>query len=348
MVRCGMEDAGYVGSNHTWCNNRRPRKRIWKRLDRVLINDCWLHKFENIFVRHLSRTGSDHIPLLVKCFDNQQEPIRYFRFLNFWIDQPDFYDVVEKEWGIHVKGDIFQKVEEWEETVQRLEDINSIDNTEESRVDLNKGQAEYVSWMRMQEALLKQKAQIRWFEEGDNNTKYFHNVIKDRRRRLQIHRIQNHNGKWIQDSDKIGKAAVKHFSKLFNLPEPTVDDNIVSCIPECITDEDNLMLSTMPNEDEIKTTIFYMNPTSFAGPDSFNGMFYQRCWGIIKPEFEARGSLSPSLFVLGSEVLSRMLNNLYDHPNFYPFSMTMNGPQINHLAYADDIVIFTAGKKQGY
>ncbi|KAG5606640.1 hypothetical protein H5410_028132 [Solanum commersonii] len=26
------------------------------------------------------------------------------RFLNSWIDQPDFYDVVEKEWRIHVKG----------------------------------------------------------------------------------------------------------------------------------------------------------------------------------------------------------------------------------------------------
>ncbi|XP_015167334.1 uncharacterized protein [Solanum tuberosum] len=207
---------------------------------------------------------------------------------------------MEKEWRIHVKGhpmwimqqklknlskklsvwskdaigDIFQKVEEWEEIVQRLEDIDVMDNTEESTVYLNKGQAEYVSWMSMQEALLKQKAQIRWFEEEDNNTRYFHNVIKDTRRRLQIHRIQNHNGNWILYSDKIGKAAVKHFSKLFHLPEPTVDDNVVSCIPECIIDEDNLMLSTMPNEGEIKTAIFYMSPTSSAGPDGFNGMFY--------------------------------------------------------------------------
>ncbi|XP_049372773.1 uncharacterized protein LOC125837741 [Solanum verrucosum] len=221
MVRCGVEDAGYVSSTHTWCNNRRPRKRIWK------------------------------------------------RFFNFWIDQPDFYDVVEKEWIIHVKGhpmwimqqklknlskilsvwskdgDIFKKVEEWEEIVQRLEDIDVMDNTEESTVNLNKGQAEYVSWMAMQEALLKQKAQIRWFEEEDNNT-----------------------------CDKIGKAVVKQLSKRFHLPEHTVDDNVVSCITECIIDEDNLMLSTMPNEGEIKTTIFNMSPTSSTGPDGFNGMFY--------------------------------------------------------------------------
>lgn len=52
MNDCGVKDAGFVGSNFTWCNNRRPSKRIWKRLDRILINDSWLHKFQNIIVRY--------------------------------------------------------------------------------------------------------------------------------------------------------------------------------------------------------------------------------------------------------------------------------------------------------
>ena len=38
-----MQDAGifyadFLGSNFTWCNNRYGRARIWKRLDRMLIN----------------------------------------------------------------------------------------------------------------------------------------------------------------------------------------------------------------------------------------------------------------------------------------------------------------------
>lgn len=40
------------------------------------------------------------------------------------------------------------------------------------------------------------------------------------------------------------------------------------------------MLSTMLNKDEIKTIMFYMNPTSSAGLDGFNGMFYLRNWEL--------------------------------------------------------------------
>lgn len=53
-----------------------------------------------------------------------------------------------------------------------------------------------------------------------------------------------------------------------------------------------------------------------------------------------RDPLSISLFILVAEVLSRQLNSLYDNDSFTPFSMNKYGPQINHLAYINDIVIF--------
>lgn len=52
--------------------------------------------------------------------------------------------------------------------------------------------------------------------------------------------------------------------------------------------------------------------------------------------------LSPSLFIIGAEVLARLLNNLIGSENFLPFSMSDRGT-INHLSYASDIVIFTSG-----
>lgn len=53
--------------------------------------------------------------------------------------------------------------------------------------------------------------------------------------------------------------------------------------------------------------------------------------------------LSPTLFIIPAEVLSRSLNSLYRNPNFIPFSMPPNVPRINHLAYTDDIIIFCSG-----
>lgn len=56
--------------------------------------------------------------------------------------------------------------------------------------------------------------------------------------------------------------------------------------------------------------------------------------------------LSPSLFILAAEVLSRSLNVVHDNVDLIPFTMSHRGPLINHLAYADDIVIFTSSNNK--
>ncbi|WMV46072.1 hypothetical protein MTR67_039457 [Solanum verrucosum] len=55
--------------------------------------------------------------------------------------------------------------------------------------------------------------------------------------------------------------------------------------------------------------------------------------------------LSPVLFILGAEVLSRMLNLLHQDQNYKGFHMQIGGPQINHLCFADDVIIFTAATR---
>ncbi|KAK6789568.1 hypothetical protein RDI58_013368 [Solanum bulbocastanum] len=63
-------------------------------------------------------------------------------------------------------------------------------------------------------------------------------------------------------------------------------------------------------------------------------------------EASNKGSpLSPALFILGVEVLSRSLNRLHQNPLYHGFYMEMRGPQINHLSFADDIIIFTLGRQ---
>lgn len=52
--------------------------------------------------------------------------------------------------------------------------------------------------------------------------------------------------------------------------------------------------------------------------------------------------LSPALFILGAEVLSRKHNLLNLNVLYKRFHMEGNGPQINYLRFADDIIIFTS------
>ncbi|XP_070057377.1 uncharacterized protein [Nicotiana tomentosiformis] len=60
--------------------------------------------------------------------------------------------------------------------------------------------------------------------------------------------------------------------------------------------------------------------------------------------FSEGDPISPSLFVICAELLSTMLNNLYANREFNSFSMGRGGPQINHLAFADDVIIFSNGR----
>ncbi|XP_075074740.1 uncharacterized protein LOC142162301 [Nicotiana tabacum] len=52
--------------------------------------------------------------------------------------------------------------------------------------------------------------------------------------------------------------------------------------------------------------------------------------------------VSPTLFILAAEALSRGLNALHTNLYFCGFGMPKWSPKINHLAYADDMIIFSS------
>lgn len=72
---CSLIDAGFTGSNYTWCNGRRPRFRVWERLDKALMNHSWSQKYQ-------FRIWSDQAPLFITLEDHQPTQQRYFKFLN--------------------------------------------------------------------------------------------------------------------------------------------------------------------------------------------------------------------------------------------------------------------------
>ncbi|XP_070032638.1 uncharacterized protein [Nicotiana tomentosiformis] len=189
MDNCGMMDLDFVGPKYTWCNNWEPRRRIWKRLDRVFIND------------QLSQ-------------------------------------VVEEVWKNQVDGD----------------------------------------------DILRLKARVNWFKEGNANTNYFHSTIRDRRRRLQILKIKDHRGHWIEGDSNIGKAVVHHFQQFFNINHHFNYHNIINCISQCVNDDDNENFTAIPDTEEIRDVVFNMSLTSAAGSDGYNRKFFQTCWDIIKED----------------------------------------------------------------
>ena len=56
--------------------------------------------------------------------------------------------------------------------------------------------------------------------------------------------------------------------------------------------------------------------------------------------------LSPYLFILGQEVLSRLLDYKLRSKNISDIKTSISGPTITHVMYADDIVLFTKATRR--
>ncbi|XP_070019582.1 uncharacterized protein [Nicotiana sylvestris] len=299
MDDCGLFDTNFTSNTFTWCNNRKKRKRISKRLDRVITNQEWFDKFSYCRVDHLPKIELDHNMILFQNTSDNMNFIKYFRYLNFMSDQDEYHDIVKKCWEEDIEGnlmwrlqsklknlahtlnkwsrdtigDVFDTIKHMEETLQIEEEEYENDDLDLNRMALHKAQADYIRWLKTQDSILRQKARVKWAEEGDTNSKYFYNIIKGRRRTAQIFRIKYSEGNWMVDSNYIAQAAIDYFSN-FSQPEVSSDMSILRYLEDRITDQHNDMLRECPSEEEIKSAIFFIDPNSSAGPDDFNGHFF--------------------------------------------------------------------------
>ncbi|KAG5605885.1 hypothetical protein H5410_027377 [Solanum commersonii] len=153
---CGLIDLEYTGPPFTWCNQRVAQDRVWKRLDRSMVNDKWLEVMPQTTIGHHSSVGSDHNPLLMEMARQSGSHTKYFKFLHCWVDNENFLETIQKCWDreltgtpmrqLHQKlkrltttlsnwskkeyGDIYAKVKEFEETIRKAEEELQTKNTE--------------------------------------------------------------------------------------------------------------------------------------------------------------------------------------------------------------------------
>ncbi|WMV32820.1 hypothetical protein MTR67_026205 [Solanum verrucosum] len=222
-----------------------------------MVNDRWLQDMPHTSITHLPSVGSDHCPLLMEMNAKPDNFIKYFRFLNCWADQPSFVETVTNCWSRHAEGnpmwvfhqkmkrltstlsawskiqlgDIHARVKDFEERVRVAEENLIQNNTEEHRAELHSINADYIRFMKLEDSILKQKTQLQWFKEGDGKSKYFHALIRGRRRRLFIHKILNDNDEWVQGDEHIAQAACDHFQNIFTGEEKLIDVIPMNCIP---------------------------------------------------------------------------------------------------------------------
>ncbi|XP_071712589.1 uncharacterized protein [Rutidosis leptorrhynchoides] len=122
--------------------------------------------------------------------------------------------------------------------------------------------------------------------KGDENTNYFHSIIKRRYSKRNIRGL-NINGVWCEDPFEIKNATFEHYQKLFRrqnsntlrLKAETVqsDTPITQLTPQQATDIEKKI-----TEAEILDAINECSASKAPVPDGFKFSFYKMHWGLFK------------------------------------------------------------------
>ncbi|XP_072970040.1 uncharacterized protein [Typha angustifolia] len=242
VEEAGVCDLGYEGVPFTWCNNQSGDNRIWVRLDRALANPEWVRMFPGSRVLHLDRSSSDHAPLLVQAQGTPERRRRPFRFELYWMEYKECRDIIARSWrgtahgnpmhgfnhkimnmqrylGLWSKaglGCLETEMKAVRMEIQRLEERDA--REELDAADFTNLRCCYnrrAALSRQINLKWLQRSRLKWVQEGDRNTHFFHLTTTLRGRRNKIQRLRSKEGEWTQDQEHIAKEFLEHYEELW-------------------------------------------------------------------------------------------------------------------------------------
>ncbi|WOL08424.1 hypothetical protein Cni_G17177 [Canna indica] len=305
ITKAGLIEAEFRGPKYTWTNNRKEGYQIQARLDRVLHNGNWLDWNVKIGVEHLQRIDSDHRPLLVNCV---MDGLKFRRERSFLFEQDDFKEVVKANWQdistsersiVHKQDMLSKELILWNknkvgnlernlnDTLLKVRELEARDErgglAESEEMQLN-------ILLRKAGALCKQiqikwwsKSRMKWIEEGEKNTRFYHIYVKMRRRKNKVDSLIVDDVK-ITDESEIANSFADWYEQLWKQPvrRMTYDGELESLNWAMIeVNEANELIKGICLE-EIYSAICLMGRGKSPGADGFILEFYLNCWDIIK------------------------------------------------------------------
>ncbi|XP_057950927.1 uncharacterized protein LOC131145754 [Malania oleifera] len=137
-----------------------------------------------------------------------------FRFPNMWTSYGDLLKRVESSWREHIVADLgFSKLAELEEKVEKYENVLQIEYSKSLEEEFLVFKAELEVWYRREETRPMQQAKKKWLTDGDQNSKFFHVVITQRRRNSCVNSMVLPDGSVQGNMQMVHDEAVNYFEQ---------------------------------------------------------------------------------------------------------------------------------------
>jgi hypothetical protein len=159
-------------------------------------------------------------------------------------------------------------------------DVDNVDLLHQEKI----AHADLLKNLEYEEAFWKEKSRLQWFKEGDRNTAFFHRTCKIRQATNAISMLKKDN-LILTDPQDIASHIVDYYKNLFSTNSQVLPNNLIgNVIPSLVSDNENNILTAIPDSEEIKQAVFTLSGDSAPGPDGFGGCFYQTYWDIVAPD----------------------------------------------------------------
>lgn len=280
---------------------------LLEKLDWVFTTSSWTLSFPDTMVKVLGRPLSDHSPFVIKIGTSIPRS-SLFRFENYWLNFPDFKEVVSLHWNtspyfanaaqtVNAKfKQVRSGLKRWSRELSKLsklinnsnfvlalldglEDHRPLSGLESSfRRVVQKHLADLLEAKRL---YWKQRNTSRWVCFGNENSALFQAMATYSYRRKYITGQRLDNGSYVTDHSHKAQALWLSFKDRLGQSE---FEEISYNLPELLQVVDLPDLDTDFSMEEIQAVLKDMPSGHAPGHDGFNGAFFKKCWDIIKPD----------------------------------------------------------------
>ncbi|KAK4841187.1 hypothetical protein QYF36_000342 [Acer negundo] len=129
-------------------------------------------------------------------------------------------------------------------------------------------------WEHREATRLNQIAKKTWLLEGDQNTRFFHSVINQRRKQGFISHIVLSNERVLENAEAVHQGATNYFHDFLIGRTGVETADLSSLINPTISEDENKMLCIVPSEEEVKDAISSIPKHISPSPDGFGSAFY--------------------------------------------------------------------------
>ncbi|XP_071728235.1 uncharacterized protein [Rutidosis leptorrhynchoides] len=262
-----VDDLGSTGFHFTWTKSlNNPNCGTLKKFDRILCNEEFITNYPQANEKLMPFLVSDYSPTVITLPNGLKRKKKSFRFMNHGANKDDFIRTVEMGWNEQISGHkMFQVVTKLKNLKRSLKNLN----WDNALIEYDKAKADEL-------IVLQQKAKIQWLTAGDNNTRFFHSVLKNRMQKNRIDSIYDEHGLRFEGDHVVGQS-VNHFKCFLGDKGKCrpIDELGVIFTKVLDTAEANSTVISISN-DEIKGAMFDIDNNKASGPDGYSALsFYE-------------------------------------------------------------------------